>query len=79
MSWPERLAEALGEAPLSEAEVATLLDVARDVAHDTERRFAPLSTFLLGLALGREGAADRAAGLDELAGRVTALLADRSS
>ena len=53
MAWPEELAEALGEEPLTADETADLLDLARDVAHNTERRYAPLSTYLIGLAVGR--------------------------
>lgn len=36
-----------------EIEVGTLLDLTRDVAHDVARPAAPLTTFALGLALGR--------------------------
>lgn len=52
-SWPQRAANALELAPLSEEQVAMVLDLARDVAHGTERRFAPLTTFLAGVAVGR--------------------------
>ncbi|MEN3314042.1 MAG: hypothetical protein V7605_276 [Acidimicrobiaceae bacterium] len=45
--WPRRYAMALG-ADLTEAEVGALLDLAREVAHGSERRFAPLSTFVAG-------------------------------
>ena len=38
--------------------IGTVLDVARDVAHDVARPAAPLSTFLMGVAYGRAGAAD---------------------
>jgi len=38
---------ALG-ADLTDAEAEVLLDLARDVAHGSERRFAPLSTFVAG-------------------------------
>jgi len=38
---------ALG-ADLTEADVEALLDLARDVAHGSERRYAPLSTFVAG-------------------------------
>jgi hypothetical protein len=54
--WPDRVASALGLAPLTDAQVAVVLDLARDVAHGTERRFAPLTTFLAGVAVGRSGA-----------------------
>lgn len=58
--WLERYAEALGVPPLTEDEVGALLDLARDVAHGAERRFAPLSTFLAGVAAGAGDPADRA-------------------
>ncbi len=45
--WPRRYAMALG-ADLTEADVEALLDLARDVAHGSERRYAPLSTFVAG-------------------------------
>ena len=32
-----------------------ILEVARDVAHGVERRAAPVTTFLIGLAAGRAG------------------------
>jgi len=38
---------ALG-ADLTDADVEALLDLARDVAHGSERRYAPLSTFIAG-------------------------------
>jgi hypothetical protein len=47
------MAQALQVAPLSADDQRLLLDCARDVAHSTQRRYAPLSTFLIGLALGR--------------------------
>ena len=52
-AWIDQLAEALGEDTLSARETAVLLDVARDVAHRVERKITPLSTFLLGAAVGR--------------------------
>ncbi|MEV8337255.1 DUF6457 domain-containing protein [Leucobacter sp. NPDC077196] len=51
--------------------IGTVLDVARDVAHDVARPAAPLSTFLLGVAYGRAGAADPAQ-LAALAEQLTA-------
>lgn len=59
-AWIDRLAERLEQTPLEAAETSQILGVARDVAHRVERRLTPLSTFLLGLAVGRrlaEGAA----------------------
>lgn len=52
-AWIDELAASLGEEPLTAAETAELLQVARDVAHLVERRITPLSTFLLGAAVGR--------------------------
>jgi hypothetical protein len=63
MEWPERYSNAL-ELELTDDEVEAILDLARDVAHGTERRFAPLSTYLTGKFVARriaEGATvDRA-------------------
>ncbi len=52
-AWIDQLAETLGEDTLTARETAVLLDVARDVAHRVERKITPLSTFLLGAAVGR--------------------------
>lgn len=46
-NFPYRYAEALG-LTLSEEEAEAVLDLARVVAHGSERRFAPLSTYLAG-------------------------------
>jgi hypothetical protein len=46
-NYPDRYAEALG-LRLSEEEADVVLGLARVVAHGSERRFAPLSTFLAG-------------------------------
>lgn len=45
--WLARYSTALG-LDLSDDEVDAILDLARDVAHGTERRFAPLSAYLAG-------------------------------
>lgn len=55
--WIDDFAGALGEEPLTATETSTLLEVARDVAHRVERQVTPLSTFLLGAAVGRRLAA----------------------
>jgi hypothetical protein len=53
----------LGPGSLSTAETKAVLDVARDVAHDVARPAAPLTAYLLGVAVGRglalPAAADR--------------------
>jgi len=77
-AWIDRLAEGLGEPPLSPEEAETLLEVARDVAHRVERKVTPLSTFLLGLAVGRNEAAgaERAAALGGPLATLRGLLPD---
>lgn len=50
--WLSAAAEELGLNE-NEVDIATLLDLAKDVAHNVARPAAPLSTFLVGLALGR--------------------------
>ncbi len=46
-NYPDRYAEALA-LELTDAEVEAVLDLARVVAHGSERKFAPLSTYLAG-------------------------------
>jgi hypothetical protein len=58
------LADRTGTRRLEEAEADAVLDLARIVAHQEERRFAPLTTYVAGLALGssaseREARAER--------------------
>ena len=70
----QRLAEALGVTPLSQEEQRLLLDCARDVAHGRERRHAPLSAFLLGVAAGRSDV-DRETAVRDCIERVRAVIA----
>jgi hypothetical protein len=46
-NYPDRFAEAMA-LDLSEAEKETVLELARIVAHGSERMYAPLSTYLAG-------------------------------
>jgi hypothetical protein len=74
MDWPGRYSAAL-DVGLSEEEVDAILDLARDVAHGTERRFAPLSAYLAGKFVARrmsEGASATEAVLEaqEVVGRL---------
>lgn len=75
--WLAAAAAELGIADAAaDAPIGRILEVAADVAHGVARPAAPLSTFLLGLALGGarvEGGSGET--LDELAGRLTALAA----
>jgi hypothetical protein len=59
----------LDPGPLSTAEAKTVLDVARDVAHEVNRPAAPLTAYLLGVAVGR------GLSLPEAADRIRALAA----
>jgi hypothetical protein len=70
----ERLAAGLGVGAPTAGEQQLLLDCARDVAHGSERRHAPLSTFLLGVAVGA-GDVDRETALREAVERVRAVIA----
>jgi hypothetical protein len=50
-----------GDVRMDDEAVTTLLDLARDSAHEVERVAAPLTTFLVGVAVGRGGALNAAA------------------
>jgi hypothetical protein len=50
--WLGELASALAVEPLGPVETGAVLKLARDVAHGVERKFAPLSTYLVGVAVG---------------------------
>lgn len=65
--WLAALATELGIDPAS-VPVGAVLDLARDVAHGVARPAAPLSTFVVGLAVGAGKGS-----LDELSARATAL------
>jgi Domain of unknown function (DUF6457) len=56
-SWIDQLASALGEEATTAAETSEILTIARDVAHGVERKITPVSTYLLGIAVGRRLAA----------------------
>ena len=46
-TYPDRYAEAMG-LTITQTEIEAVLGLARVVAHGSQRRFAPLSTFLAG-------------------------------
>lgn len=50
--WTGQVCRALG-IPAGEIDQHLVLDVARDVAHEVMRPAAPLTAYLLGLAVGR--------------------------
>ncbi len=62
-SWPERYRSALEQSgadalDLDEEIVAAVLALAREVAHGSERRHAPLATFLAGQYVARRARDD---------------------
>jgi Domain of unknown function (DUF6457) len=72
--WTDRLAEMLEVAPLDAAQQASLLGVSKEIAHRVERKDTPISTFLLGVAVGSRTAAGADLS-DALHGSVESLLA----
>ncbi len=74
--WTARVCAALGLDAAAVDQHKLVLDVARDVAHQVLRPGAPVSTYLLGVAVGR-GAdpATAAAAIQELARRHAAAAA----
>lgn len=74
-TWLTTVSSELGitDVELSNNDIHTLLDLARDSAHEVERLAAPLTSYLVGVAVGR------GASLGSTAARVTALaLADQT-
>jgi hypothetical protein len=51
--WVDNACAALGLPALADDDRQTVLDLARDVAHGVVRPAAPLTAFLLGVAVGR--------------------------
>ncbi|HVQ92708.1 MAG TPA: DUF6457 domain-containing protein [Mycobacteriales bacterium] len=74
--WAEvvRLELGLPAADHDEGTVGLVLDTARDVAHGVARPAAPLTAYLLGLAVGRSPAG--AGSAPDLAARISELAAD---
>ena len=62
-SWASELADALGLESAEIADIPLILDLARDAAHGIARPAAPVTTFLVGYAvgLGRGSATELAA------------------
>ena len=73
--WLTNLAAELeiSDITMDEDAVHILLDLARDSAHEVERVAAPLTTFLIGVAVGR------GASLERTAASATELLLNRDA
>ena len=74
-SWLNTVSSELGitDVELDNNDIHTLLDLARDSAHEVERLAAPLTSYLVGVAVGR------GASLGAAAAKITALaLSDES-
>jgi hypothetical protein len=72
------MAEVSGLLGIREAvDIGAVLDLTRDVAHDVARPAAPLTTFALGLALGRLPADQFEAKFTELHESLTRLAAEQ--
>jgi Domain of unknown function (DUF6457) len=68
--WTGQVRAALDLTAMHPDEQKVVLDLARDVAHGVLRPAAPISTYLLGLAVGRGGdPAQAAATITDLATR----------
>ena len=68
--WIDELCEMLSIDP-NDVDIEGLLDLSRQAAHGIERRAAPVTTYLIGVAVGA------GADADEVMAKVTGLLADR--
>ncbi len=69
--WMELLADRLGIE--EDIDIGAVLDLTRDVAHEVARPAAPLTTFALGLALGRLPADEFETRFPELQAELTQL------
>lgn len=66
--WLDTVSDEIGlEATLGQDDIHTLLDLARDAAHQVQRPAAPLTAYLVGVAVGQ------GASLGSVAARVTQL------
>lgn len=76
--WVAALAGELGVEPTTLRAQATVLAIARDVAHGTERKYAPLASFVAGRRVEAAVRAGRTVdeALSEVSEAVARLLAD---
>jgi hypothetical protein len=69
--WVVRACAELGLEPLGVQEQDAILDLAREVAHNVARPGAPVTAFLLGVAVGR------GADLEDARARLVAMVGER--
>jgi hypothetical protein len=74
-----RLADLAGTADVSALEIEAVLDFARVVAHTQERRYAPVASYALGLALGAAGPVARVEAIRRAIAAVQAISAEPGS
>ena len=77
MRWSEQVEAVTGIEAWDRVETDLVLDMAREVAHGTERRFAPLTAYAIGVAVGRQLGEDAASAVsreDALRRLVTGLV-----
>ena len=70
-AWVVRVCAELGLEPLGAGERDAILDLAREVAHNVARPGAPVTAFLLGVAVGR------GADLEDARSRLVGLIDER--
>ncbi|MCB0856667.1 MAG: hypothetical protein KDB57_00955 [Solirubrobacterales bacterium] len=75
--WLARVSEVLEVE--EEVDIAAVLDLTRDVAHDVARPAAPLTTFVFGLALGRLPADQFETAFRDMHSRLTRLAAGQAT
>ncbi|HZA40722.1 MAG TPA: DUF6457 domain-containing protein [Actinomycetota bacterium] len=69
--WIDELCELLSIDP-NDVDIDGLLDLSREAAHGIERRAAPVTTYLVGVAVGA------GADAEEVMSKVSGLLEDRT-
>lgn len=80
-TWVERLAQELGVEGMTPHAQATLLAIARDVAHGGERKYAPLASFIAGryVQLAAHDGRDMESALRDVSDAVSRLLRETSA
>lgn len=72
-----QLSELLGTPEMGEGEREAVLDLTRLVAHSSQRRYAPLTAYALGLSIsGQHHSGDRMASVRQAIAQLQATMAD---